>query len=549
MKIDEIEISNFRSIKFAQMKDIGNMAVLIGPNSAGKSNFLEALEIFFLQLHPTPYSQLSALSDFLWNDRDTEKPIEIAVTLNLTKNEIKKILPDSYQQNYPPKEQNKMKIIRKIFGPENTPIIGTTLISVNEVPIYKKEKFPIPIPVVNNVLEPGIKQITPENDLIQNLSDNVGTQFKMIKAATNEFGLDLLGERNPVIPPEIMSELTVVGGSIDKKQIKKWHNFENNVRLTSNEISDVRIISDRVMVSEKNTDTRVPIHLVGGGNQEIMAISHQLSSDKKIFGIEEPERHLNPQLARKLLQFFKDMSSSKQLFIVTHSTIFVDQGELQHTWITSKDKDGTTIKRSHQPEDLKRMLVELGTKPSDIFYSNAILFVEGPTDKIFYSIVAKKLGIDLDSYGLGIVSIRGKGSGKYHLSVWMEAAKNIGIPFFMILDKDAKEESAALPELIIGENLFILEKGPLENYYPEEDLIDALKTNYEIELTPEEKTPLLGIDRVKEIASLLVNKNKDPYRWKFIVGEHVAEKIKVENIDRELYTIFEKIKTKLNRIS
>ncbi|HJW19248.1 MAG TPA: AAA family ATPase, partial [Candidatus Nitrosotalea sp.] len=409
MKINEIEISNFRSLKSIEMKDLGNLVVLIGPNSVGKSNLLEALQFFFWQLHLTQFTFLSPLPDYLWYDRDTDQPIIISLTLSITKNEAKKIIPLGLQQNYAILDHNTLKITRKIFGPESTPIISTTLVSLNSRELFKDEKVPtLPKSEETAPVDPNSLNL----QLFVNISNQISSQYKIMKSITNEYGQDLLGERNSIIPVEIISQIQTVGGSLEKKQMKKWQHFGKNVRSTSNEISDVSLASDQVVVTEKNTENRIPIHLVGGGDQEIVTISHQLSSDNRIFGIEEPETHLNPQLARKLFQFFKDISNSKQLFIVTHSTIFVDMGDLANTWIATKNQNGTSVKRPSQPIDLKRMLSELGTRPSDILYSNAILFVEGHSDKTVYPTLANKLGIDFDSYGLGLISIRGNGSGK-----------------------------------------------------------------------------------------------------------------------------------------
>lgn len=46
MKITELEIKNFKSLKNAQMTDIPDIVVLAGPNGVGKSSVLEAILCF-----------------------------------------------------------------------------------------------------------------------------------------------------------------------------------------------------------------------------------------------------------------------------------------------------------------------------------------------------------------------------------------------------------------------------------------------------------------------------------------------------------------------
>lgn len=71
MKIKSINISNFRSIKQLTM-DFNQITVIVGPNNAGKSNILSALNLFFT-------SSTRGITDIDFHKRNVKEPIEISV--------------------------------------------------------------------------------------------------------------------------------------------------------------------------------------------------------------------------------------------------------------------------------------------------------------------------------------------------------------------------------------------------------------------------------------------------------------------------------------
>ena len=49
MKVEAINISNFRSVSSCELGDCSGFNVLIGKNNSGKSNILSAIDAFFRQ--------------------------------------------------------------------------------------------------------------------------------------------------------------------------------------------------------------------------------------------------------------------------------------------------------------------------------------------------------------------------------------------------------------------------------------------------------------------------------------------------------------------
>src|SRR5271157_2220855 len=376
-------------------------------------------------------------------------------------------------------------------------------------------------------------------------------KFKLISAARNTptapTGISM---RATFLQPQILSDLTILGQPMGRprREERQWIDIDENFRRTCRNISDLRIMGSRVTIREKESDMYFPIEATGGGYQEMIGLICQLLKEEGVvFGVEEPELHLHPELARQFLSVMKELSSKNQIFVTTHSTAFVDQAELQNTWIIRKIKKETCAFRMKEPGELKAVLYELGLRPSDIFYANGIVFAEGQTEKVVLPTWSAKMGIDFDRLGISVLPTNGKASGKYHLTVWTDAAENTGIPYYLILDKDAQEEAKKLREkLIPEENLFLLKKGTIEEYYPKERVIQAIEKEYSIKLSEEEKKLDSPMD--KSIEELVRAKAKDSTGWKVALGKAVAESMTLDEIDDEIKRIFERIRTKHEQI-
>jgi len=170
-------------------------------------------------------------------------------------------------------------------------------------------------------------------------------------------------------------------------------------------------------------------------------------------------------------------------------------------------------------------MFELGVRPSDIFFSNGIIFVEGHTEKVVLPVLAKKMGIDFSELALSVVPIYGKSSGKYHLKAWVEASKSAQVPYFMVLDKGAEAEAKKFVKdgiLRPEENLFILKKGSIEHYYPLEKLVSALKDEYGIELGEPEKDSI-KVPKAETIEKLLREKGIEAKGWKVAMASRISD--------------------------
>jgi len=126
----------------------------------------------------------------------------------------------------------------------------------------------------------------------------------------------------------------------------------------------------------------LPEYLPSGWKQVVDLLSWVEScKDESVCVIDEPERHLHPLLQRALIAELAVLSSRKrlQLIIATHSPSFLNR----RAW--GRDVAVFHLLGGHvvREPDITAILDQLGCVASDLCQSNGVVWVEGPSDRIY----------------------------------------------------------------------------------------------------------------------------------------------------------------------
>ena len=124
----------------------------------------------------------------------------------------------------------------------------------------------------------------------------------------------------------------------------------------------------------------------------LLVMPRLMSKDTRefIFAFEELENNLHPALLRRLFRFLADFVEREgcMLFLSTHSSVALDFfGPRKDTQIVHVAHDGesASTRTIAAHFDQVELLNELGTRPSDLLQANGVIWLEGPSDRIYFN--------------------------------------------------------------------------------------------------------------------------------------------------------------------
>ncbi|XZK75502.1 ATP-dependent nuclease [Clostridium perfringens] len=158
-----------------------------------------------------------------------------------------------------------------------------------------------------------------------------------------------------------------------------------------------------------------------------------------MFAIEEPEAHLHPHQQRKLSKYLAN-SFEQQVLITTHSPQIASEFRPDRIVRLYQKNKITKVAQGGCSKKLQLSFNDFGYRidaiSSEIFFSNAVFLVEGPSEKLFFTALAKGIGIDLDRYNISILVVDGVGFKPY-----IKICRALDIPFAMRTDNDIFEKT------------------------------------------------------------------------------------------------------------
>lgn len=533
MRIKELSIKNFKSLNNVSLTNLPELVVFIGKNSSGKSNLIDALAMLFLDFGTQLEKEVST-QEYLFPGHQVRQDAipEISVTLSLTSQEWEDVLPNNEADGESFVAMD-LHLVKRIV-PTNNGMLWKTheirvgiLTVVEDGQVAELDTTTLPEFAVDQSIRP---EVSPAKRIMAQLGKLLASSLEIIHTTESQRSwTDRFSERPTILDRDHIEELQKLSqstGSQRQDWMKVAHGYE---AIAPNEQRPVAV-GTSIQLEEGTTS--IPLGMTGEGSQATYRLVDQLERGARILAIEEPETHLHPALIKKVGQLLtKATENGKQIFICTHSPFLIDRTTLDSFFVVKNEGDGTQVLPMRDISNLRELLLDIGVRPSDVLFCDAILLVEGLSDDVFINHLSNEIGTPLANSQVKVIPSNGKSRGRYKIEFWAEVGRDADLPVYLLLDKDARPEAESVIAKghIPKERCLILDKGDLEDYYPWPTLQEALSTQFGIEI----EEPIAIGSRVQEIKKLLGRKAKGN-AWKPQLAEEVARTMTREDADSEM---------------
>ena len=371
-EFEELRFKNYKSFKdFSSISTLKNINVFIGRNNCGKSSCIDIIEA-------------------LTKSKIVNNDAKIRLKIMLSKDDVDKLfnLKDEKQDEV----EEKLKRYENKCLEFNLSGYGGKL----EFNYDKTDENGLDYDYVQNVMRPKFenlrcrrldaeRDIVPEQEIEDvSLSENGAGATNLVrhvllfkKCEERLVREDLLNALNEIIYPD--SEFD--GITVQNVSYNKWEIFlyEKNNRYALSK-----------MGSGLKTIILVLLNLlVVPCTDKYETISREnVDYGKIIFAFEELENNLHPALQRRLFDYIYKFSIEHDttVLLTTHSHVainmFADKEETQ-LYHVIKEYGKSSIEKVGDYITKSEILNDLDVRASDLLQSNGIIWVEGPSDKVY----------------------------------------------------------------------------------------------------------------------------------------------------------------------
>lgn len=386
MKIEKIEIENFRSIQdriYINEKD--SVVSFVGPNNVGKSNILRAINLFF-NGEIEPGQRFDAAHDLC---KHNKKPATIQLTLLFSKAEDKQIAK-FIDNKYPGEFRDyRVPIMLRHYSTGSGSFIFTNAKNQKKAMSDLLEKVKIYVDCVYIPAIKDYKTIINAQMMRKIVSATFQGFAKGISVSTN------LGAHKQDFQKVLGSLQKVLDGSGDyvskiiSSAIPKITRF--NFSLPYDNLEEFLGRLD-FKIKEEGLSQTVALAGEGSGIQSftiytMLRLLYELRPRNTYRGaefiwlIEEPETFMHHDLQRRTFENLQEYAKDGHIFISTHSPVFIDKSNFRNSYLVSKPK-GTILEEITTKTALKVIGGSLGVSFEDFFMFNRYnVLVEGDTDE------------------------------------------------------------------------------------------------------------------------------------------------------------------------
>jgi len=221
------------------------------------------------------------------------------------------------------------------------------------------------------------------------------------------------------------------------------HHAGYNVSLDTGAI-DIQQFIEQLELGASTNGSRVMLGGDGRNNQILLALwkaksvlEHDQDSEVVIYCIEEPEAHLHPHQQRKLASYLINALPGQT--IVTSHSPQIAASYRPNSIVRLLRGNGASRAASQGCSDCidsawTGLSYRMSILPAEAFFASAVMLVEGPSEMLFYSALARAHGFDLDQRNVSLLSVDG-----VSFAVYKRVLHALEIPWSMRTDNDISD--------------------------------------------------------------------------------------------------------------
>ena len=270
-----------------------------------------------------------------------------------------------------------------------------------------------------------------------------------------------------------------------------------------------------------------------------MLLGHLFDEYFQIALIDEPEIGLSPKIQAALARALYDVEIRKtyfphlkQVFVVTHSHLFLDRAVLSNNYIVEKGGDLVTTRPVESTAELHELQFGmLGNDLDHLYMPAAIVVVEGPCD----TFISRLFSLHIPNRRISIVVSHGDGRIPEKVQTLSEGFGELSTsPYrprlFVILDARYCVKTAVLERQgVFPDNIHVWTKNGIEWYYPKKHVAAAFKCS---------EADLTGVDLGQERITVMAITHTKADLARFVIPRVALS----DSLDSELTTFLDKVR-------
>lgn len=393
MRLNEVGVEHFRGWKDPVTWRPGETAVLVGPNSGGKTSLLRAVDIV---LDPYRDAYRNRLVEHDYFDLDTTKPVQItAVLSHLSANDLDYF--ESYVEgrradgsfggwDSPQDEFDQGDLVLRLgfrgtFGEPSRAFFARP--ECGEAAVHQADKVRIGWRFVPADLDPLHELAFYGNSVFSKLFERVdlSSELDAIRNAIANAKGPLLAE--PTIADtrrrleEAAQRLRLVDG-------------QNALDFAVAGLSDRRVLQSlQLVLRGRRSSEHLPLLSHGRGLLRVLLLTAilqhaSLGDENLILAVEEPEQNLEPINQRLVIRSLLSMhAGAKQLVLSTHSPDVAGSVPLSAVHLVREFSGQPDVRSLQSVAPSEHKFFERHARGAivDGLYADVVLLVEGPTER------------------------------------------------------------------------------------------------------------------------------------------------------------------------